>query len=197
MDPALPAYDDTLFHNINVEDFKEHYRDAEEPKPARMPKARGKPIRITCYCDASHAANVVTRRSHTGFIIFCNRAPIIWYSKRQSTVESSAFGAEFIALKTATEALMALRFKLRMFGVPLDGACRVFVDNESVVKNSSRIESVLNKKHNSVAYHVTRYATAAGIILVAWINTHSNIADALTKRLAAEKRNSLFYNVLY
>ena len=69
-------------------------------------------MKSTAFVDASHAANKVTRRSHTGFIIFVNRAPVIWYSKAQTTVESSTFSSEFIALKTCTEHISALRYKL-------------------------------------------------------------------------------------
>ena len=73
-----------------------------------------------------------------------------------------------------------------MFGIPIqeDHAMNVFCDNESVVKNSSRIESTLNKKHSSIAYHYVRWAVAAGIISVAWIDSKENLADAFTKRLS-------------
>ena len=72
---------------------------AAEELPKHMPEPKGKPMHITCYVDASHAANKITRISHTGYIIFVNRAPIIWYSKRQNTIESSAFSSEFVAIK--------------------------------------------------------------------------------------------------
>ena len=62
------------------EDFAEIYRDAEEPLPHRMPQPRGRSVTTTAYVDASHAANKMTRRFRTGFVIFMNRAPIIWYS---------------------------------------------------------------------------------------------------------------------
>jgi hypothetical protein len=54
---------------------------------------------------------------------------VIWYSKRQNTVESSSFGSEFIALRIAKELIVALRYKLRMFGVPVHGPANVFCDN--------------------------------------------------------------------
>ena len=63
----------------------------------------------------------MTRRSQTGILIYCNYAPIIWYSKRQNAVEDSSFGAEFVAMRTLIEMLIGLRYKLRMFGVPFDG----------------------------------------------------------------------------
>ena len=79
-----------------------------------------------------------------------------------------------------------------MFGVPIDGTTKVLCDNEKVVHNSSRLESTLNKKHSSIAYHATRWAVAAGVILVGWIPTDYNLADALTKCLSASKREFLF-----
>ena len=120
--------------------------DAEDTVPHNMPEPRGKAVDITCFVDADHAGNKVTRRSHTGIIIFVNQAPILWYSKRQNTVESSTFGSEFVALKIAIELIESLVYKLRMFGVPIDGEARVLCDNESVVINSSHPESALKKK---------------------------------------------------
>lgn len=45
--------------------------------------------------------------------------PMIWYSKRQKTLESSS--SEFVAHKIAIELNEALRTNLRMLGIPLDG----------------------------------------------------------------------------
>ena len=131
------------------------------------------------------------------FIIFINRAPIIWYSKAQTTVESSTFSSEFIALKTCTEHISALRYKLRMFGVPIDGPTDVLCDNQSVVTNSTLIDSSLNKKHCSIAYHACRWAVAAEMMRLGKIHTDYNISDPLTKRLSVEKRDFLFGSWTY
>ena len=164
-----------------------------------MPVPRGRSVVTTAYVDASHAANKKTRRSHSGYIIFVNRAPIIWYSKRQQTVEASTFSSEYIALKTCIEAIQALRFKLRMFGVPMEEGdpTNIYCDNQSVVTNSSNVESMLNKKHNSIAFHYTRWNVAAGIISIAWISTKENLADPFTKRLSKAVRDYLFGNWTY
>ena len=121
-----------------------------------------------------------------------NSAPVIWYSKRQNTVEASTFGSEFIALKACVEAITHLRYKLRMFGIPVDGPTVVFCDNESVVKNSSLVESVLNKKHNSIAYHYVRWNVAAEVIEASWIESKRNLVDPFTKRLDVAQRDFLF-----
>ena len=195
--PEEPKIDADTFVGNNAETFKEQYRDATEELPPNMPIPRGLCVTTTAYVDASHAANKVTRRSHTGFILFVNRAPIVWYSKRQSTIESSTFTSEFIAMKTCMEAIVSLRYKLRMFGVPVDGPTKVLCDNQSVVNNSSKIESVLNKKHSSIAYHAVRWAVAASIMVVGKILGDVNLSDAMTKRLTAQRREFLFSQWTY
>jgi hypothetical protein len=93
--------------------------------------------------------------THNGVILYINRAPIIWYCKRQNTVESSTFGSEFIAMEIAVELIEGLRYKLRMMGVPIEDPCNVFCDNEAVVKNYTRPELTLKRKHQAIAYHRT------------------------------------------
>ena len=116
-------------------------------------------------------------------------APISWYSKRQNTVESSTYSSEFIALKTAVEQIIALCYKLRMMGVPLEGAARVFCDNEAVYKNASEATATLKRKHQSIAYHLTRNSVAASIIVVYKEDGERNLADILTKgTLSADRR---------
>jgi hypothetical protein len=203
-DPRLPRHDYTTF-GTQHEDFQVHYRGARDELPHNMPRPRGQPVTITAFVDASHAANQKTRRSHTGYVIFLNRAPILWYSKRQNTVEASTFSSEFIALKACTEAIVHLRYKLRMFGIPLcrkhpegqDLPAYVFCDNQSVVKNATHVESTLNKKHSSLAYHYIRWNVAASIITLSWISTHDNIADTFTKVLPWTTRETLYGNWTY
>ena len=167
------------------------YADASEVLPPNAPKPRGKPIQINCFVDSDHAGDRLTRRSHTGIIIYINKAPISWYSKKQTTVESSTFGSEFVALRIATEQIISLRYKLRMFGVPIDGFANVFCDNESVFKNASIAESRLKKKHNSVCFHRVREAVASLILMPFKVDSKFNLADILTKSLNPEIRISL------
>jgi hypothetical protein len=194
MDPTDPGVDPDRFIKCDWSDF---YPDAAEKMPDNAPEARGTPVGIHCFVDASHANDKSTRRSQTGILIFVNSAPIIWYSKRQNTVETSTFGSEFTAMRIAVEQVEALRYKLRMFGVPLDGPANVYCDNEAVTKNTTKPESTLNKKHHAVAYHKAREAVAAGIIRVAWEDTTTNLADLFTKLLEFTKRNSLFDLFMY
>ena len=149
------------------------------------------------FVDANHAGNTKDRRSQTGILLFINKAPIQWYSKRQSTVESRTFGAEFCAMRAAVDLIEGLRYKLRMFGIPLEGSTNIYCDNEAVYKNTVLPESTLKKKHHSIAYNRCREATAAGTIRVAKQGTEKNLADLFTKTLTAERRRFLIDRFTY
>ena len=193
-DDTRPSFDLARFQKC---DWSEYYPGAQEVIPPNMPEPRGKEVTMSCYVDADHAGCKVTRRSHTGVLIFVNRAPILWYSKRQNTVETSTFGSEFIAMKTAVEMTEGLRYKLRMMGIPLDGPTNVFCDNDTVVKQTTKPESVLKKKHNAIAYHRVRESQAANIVQIAWEPGRSNLADLLTKSLPGPRLRSLISHVLW
>ena len=121
----------------------------------------------------------------------------MWHSKRQNGVEASTFGSEFIALKNAFELVVSLRYKLRMFGIPIEGAMNMFCDNEAVYKNASTPESVLHKKHHSIAYHYCRSLVAICVGRLAKEDTRTNLADLFTKCLPASKRNKLLDYFMY
>ena len=193
-DPQHPDIDEARFVKCDWHDF---YRGAKEPIPGDAPVARGNIVSTHCFVDADHAGNRVTRRSQSGILLFVCRAVVLWFSKRQNTVETSTFGSEFVAMRIAVELIEALRYKLRMFGVPIDGPTNVFCDNEAVTKNAIYPESTLKKKHNAIAYHRTREAVAAGTIRVTKEDGKTNLADVLTKPLPQVTRDFLCDRFMY
>jgi hypothetical protein len=107
----------------------------------------------------------------------------------------STFGSKFVALRNACDVIISLRYKLRMFGVPLEGPAQVYCDNQGVVKNTSIPVSELRKKHNAINYHAVREAAAAGVLEVHKDDTQPNLADLFTKVLPADRRRELLYNL--
>ena len=193
-DPQHPKISERMFTRYDWQDF---YRDMSEAILDNMPTPRGNSMSTHCFVDASHGSARVTRRSQSGILIFCNRAPTIWYSKRQNTVKTSTFGSEFQAIKNAVKLTEALRYKLRMFGVPIEGATNLFCDNKAVYKNTLLPESTLKKKHHSIAYHRCREAVAAGTARVAKDGTKTNLADRFTKILPQARREELLVKFTY
>ena len=101
-----------------------------------------------------------------------------------------SFGSEFVALRICKQLIVALRYKLQVFGVPIDGPANVFCNN-GVVKNASVPELVLTKKHNAINYHVVREAVAVKIIRVRKESGETNLVDLLTKVVSGEKQWNL------
>jgi hypothetical protein len=89
-DPNEINWDEGQFRKY---DWKEFYHEAIEAVLPNAPAPRGISVQMNVFCDSDHAGNKVTRRSHTGILIYLNSAPIQWYSKAQNTVESSTFGS--------------------------------------------------------------------------------------------------------
>ena len=192
-DPSYPTIDYSSFPEC---EWKEFYPGAEEPIPPDAPEARGRPVDLRMFVDSDHAGDKSIRRSRTGMLIFCNNALIDWVSKRQSTIETSVFGAEFVAMKHGMEKLRALRYKLRMMGVRVDAPSYIYGDNLSVVRNTQKPESQLGKKNNSICYHFARESVAMGESRVTHISTQDNYADLMTKVLCGRRRKFLVAGLL-
>ena len=193
-DPTEPEIDESAFP---AQDWSHTvYDDAKDEIATDALPPRGFGFKIRAFVDADHAGNLVTRRSRTGYIVFLNNAPIYWFSKRQTGIETSSFGSEFMAMKQCCEYLRGLRFKLRSMGIPVDFPCFVYGDNKSVLVNGSEPYSVLKKKSNSIAYHFVREGSSADEWRLTYINTDDNCSDMLSKCLPGGRKRKRFTSML-
>jgi hypothetical protein len=162
---------DPTYSKINMDSFPQldwtkFYGDVEEAIPVDMPEPLGKDVDVRMMHDCDHAGNKGTRCFCTGFLIFFDMALIDWVSKKQTTIETSVFGAEFIAMKNGIKKLQGLCYKLGMMGIPLTGPSFIFSDNKSQVTNSTRPDSTLKKKCNSICYHAVQESVAMSASLI-------------------------------
>ena len=79
-----------------------------------------------------------------------NQTVIDFYSKKQNTVETSTYGSEFVAARTATEQILDLRLTLRYMGIPVNRSV-MFGDNQSVITNSTIPDSPLSKRWTALS----------------------------------------------
>ena len=77
-----------------------------------------------------------------------------------------------------------------------DSESRVQINNMSVVNNTSRPESQLKKKSNSIAFHFCREVVASKAAFVTYEPTETNIADMLTKTQDCKTRKALASSLL-
>ena len=111
---------------------------------------RGKEVDIHMFMDSDHAEDKLSCRSKSYFLT----ALVQWFSKKQSTVETSVFGSEFVATKQGINALMGLRYKLRVMGILIIGPLYFYWDNKSFVHNTSNENQCMERK--AIQFVVTK-----------------------------------------
>eukprot|EP00957_Ditylum_brightwellii_P148950 11340395-Ditylum_brightwellii.AAC.1 len=94
-------------------------------------------IAITVYVDSDHTHNKLTQRSITGLIIFVGCNPVMYQAKPQGAAETSTYGAKFMAMKTAVEEIMSVRYMLCHLGVKVKAFSQILEDSHSVIINST------------------------------------------------------------
>ena len=178
---------DELDYTVLIPDFLKDYPEASEEMDPGFPPSFGPILETTILVDSDHAHDKKTRRSLTGLIVFVGSTPVLWLSKRQGSIASSTYAAEFSALRTGTEEAQSIRYMLRCLGcnIPSDGSCptKIFGDNLSVIQNSQNPAADLSKKHVAISFHVVREAIAAGVIEPYWLQGEYNQSDILTKQI--------------
>ena len=109
LDPSYATIDmdQFLFHNR-----KPLYEDVREAIPPDAPEYQGKEVELRCYVVADHSGDINMHCSRDGFLIFLNKAPVNWYSKHQSTVESEVFSSNVFDHNTAMKRLHGLHLQV-------------------------------------------------------------------------------------
>ena len=89
-----------------------------------------------------------------------------------------------MALKNGVELVKALRYKLRMFGAPIEGATNIYCGNEAEYKNCSVPVLTFRKKYRSIAYPRNREAVAAVTCRIAKEDSKTNLSNLFTNILS-------------
>ncbi len=169
--------------DINLLDFSEQYLYANEEIDKRFPRPLGQELSVSVFFDSDHAHDKTTSRSISGVIVLVGSTPVIWRSKRQGAVQTSTYGAEFSAMRLATEEAITIRYMLRSLGIHVSKPTDISGDNAGVIVNATMPEATLKKKHIALSYHSVRESVASGIIHPSKVSSKNNIADLLTKPL--------------
>ncbi len=89
-DPSYPTIDMNVFKPNN---WKSFYGNVEESIPSNASEPHGKDIDLQLYVNSDHAGEERTPCSRTGFFVFMSTALVQWFSKQQTRIETSVFGA--------------------------------------------------------------------------------------------------------
>lgn len=136
--------------------------------------------------DADWAANMMDRRSYSGYAFILLGAVISWEARKQRTASLSSTKSEYLAISEATKEALYLKELLNEIGIRCE-SIRLYNDSQSAQKlaNSSGFHS--RTKHIDVRHHFIRQKQQNGDICLEYMPTEKMPADVLTKGLSADK----------
>ncbi len=157
-----------------------------------------KPLNITVFCDAAFNVHA-DRKSQSGYTIHLNDSsgPVLFKSKKQTSLAQSSTEAEIIALFEANRNLKLLVDLINETGTQINRPITVHEDNIAVIEiiNSNKILRG-NAKFIDRKYLQTREQVNNGTIKLQYVRTENQVADCLTKALTGSRftqfRNKLF-----
>lgn len=112
--------------------------------------------------------------------------PVLWSTKRQTTVAQSSTEAEYVALASAVANLLWMKNLLLNFEVEFIEPLKILENNQSVIHLLHRWEHK-RLKHVDIKYNFVRDYYFKNIIQVEYVCTRDQIVDILTKALQGEQ----------
>jgi hypothetical protein len=137
------------------------------------------------WVDSDWAADLDSRRSHTGYVIMLTGGAVSWKSRRQDCVSLSTSEAEYVAASQCGQEVIYLREILRDFGFPPTGPTRVYEDNLACVAMSENPVRRKYSRHIDIRRYFVRDLVSQQILKLVPLRTNLMVADALTKSLPA------------
>lgn len=150
-------------------------------------------ICMAAYCDANWGGDTATRRSTSGVLVLLGGGPVIYKSKRQSTVALSSAEAEYISLALATQEVMWLRFLLNELGLQLSGPSTILMDNKSAISMATNQGYTPRAKHIDLRAHFVRDYVQNKDIKLEYVPSEKQLADFLTKAIPTPRLAQLCF----
>ena len=81
-DPRDPVIDESKYQRRDWTSSEFGHLQAKRTIPPNIPEPRGLGFTVRAKVDAEHVADIVTRRSRTGFLVYSNSALVYWLLKK-------------------------------------------------------------------------------------------------------------------
>jgi hypothetical protein len=158
---------------------------------------------VVSFCDADWASDVDTRRSTTGWVTLMNGGPLSWRVKRQKAVATSTAESELYSMGDCFKEVRWLQKILLELGFPqprrrpgrggdiaepgsvTNTGSVVFEDNVACIQISKNDVFHQRTKHVDVQWQFVLQYVEKGYVCVTHVPTADQVADLLTKSVAA------------
>jgi hypothetical protein len=141
------------------------------------------PHDLVAVVDASHANDLRTKRSTTGYAFLMSGAAVAFRVKTQPVVATSSTEAEFFAAVHAGKVCRYLRSILRQLGFPPSQPTVIFEDNQSCINIVNQGKPTERTRHVDIQWFAIQEWRSAGDLVLKHLPGKINPADALTKPL--------------
>jgi hypothetical protein len=172
----------------DVEDIQRLFRYVKSTRHEGL-RFTNSNLKISMFCDAAFNVHE-DRKSQSGYVIFLNNdsSPILFKSKKQTSLAQSSTEAEIIALFEGVRHLMLLVNLLEELGIKVNKPIPVWEDNMAVIELISS-DKILkgNARFIDRKYFATRNNVQNGDIALHYVDTSVQVADCLTKAISGQR----------
>lgn len=140
------------------------------------------------FVDSDWGADENDRKSTTGFLFkIFESCTIAWSTKRQNSVAASSTEAEYMALFEGVREALWLKSLLVSININITTPILIYEDNNSCRTIATNPINTKRTKHIDIKYHFSREQVENNNIILKYIPTGEQLADAFTKSLAPTK----------
>lgn len=148
------------------------------------------------YVDSDWGSNEIDRKSTTGYLFkLFDRCTVSWNTKRQISVAASSTEAEYMALFEAVREALWLKSLATSININISEPITIYEDNNGCISIANNPTNHKRSKHIDIKYHFSREQIENNIIKLQYLPTGKQLADALTKPLAALKFQELRFEM--
>ena len=156
---------------------------------------RGGNFNLQAFSDSDWAADRDDRRSVSAYCIYMGSNLISWSCKQQATVARSSTEAEYKAIANAAAELSWFKSILNELGLISPHSPTLWCDNIGATYLTSNPKFHARTKHIEIDFHFVRDQVYNKELIVQFISSKDQLADALTKPLPPIKFRQVLLNL--